>query len=72
MNKASIVSNPDILGGKPVISGTRISVEFILNLLSAGWTYDHICRDYDLKKEDLRAAIDYARMAVEMTNVVPL
>jgi len=72
MTTISIVSNPKIFGGKPIIAGTRISVELVLDLLSAGWTYDQIRSDYDLKKEELQAALDYARKAVAMTKVIPL
>lgn len=44
--KSRIVIRPDILGGKPVIRGTRISVEFILSLLSSGMSLDDILGDY--------------------------
>jgi len=46
-----IVIDEEICGGKPVIKGTRISVEFILELLSNGWTYEEILKNYpQLKK----------------------
>ena len=53
-----IISDPKILGGKPVISGTRISVEFVLELLSSNWSYNRITKDYQIKKRDIIAAID--------------
>ena len=45
-SKLEIEWNPEILGGKPVIKGTRISVELILELVDAGLTVDEIKRDY--------------------------
>ena len=48
-----ITVNPKILGGKPVIRGTRISVEFILDLLASGVSEDEILQDYAyLTRED--------------------
>jgi uncharacterized protein (DUF433 family) len=51
-----IHSDPEILLGKPIIKGTRLSVEFILNLLSSGWTEQQILENYPtIKLEALRA-----------------
>lgn len=70
MSKAKIVSDPRILGGKPVIKGTRISVELIMNFLSAGMDIQEILIDYpELKKSEILAAIDYAAKLV--TKVKP-
>lgn len=53
--------DPSILVGKPVIKGTRISVEFVIDLLARGWTTDEILREYDhLTAEDVRACLAYA------------
>jgi len=53
---ARIVANPRILGGKPIIEGTRISVEFILELLASGVKEEEILEDYPhLSKEDIPA-----------------
>jgi uncharacterized protein (DUF433 family) len=58
---ARIVVNPRILGGKPIIDGTRISVEFILDLLASDVTEKEILEDYPhLTKEDIRACLRYA------------
>lgn len=58
---ARIVVNPRILGGKPVIEGTRISVEFILELLASDASENEILEDYPhLTKEDIRACLRYA------------
>ncbi|QTA91259.1 DUF433 domain-containing protein [Desulfonema magnum] len=56
-----ITANPKILGGKPIIRGTRISVEFILELLASGVSDDEILMDYShLRKEDIYACLRYA------------
>ncbi|MGB9833258.1 MAG: DUF433 domain-containing protein [Caldisericum exile] len=53
--------NPEVLVGKPIIKGTRISVEFILELLANGWDIEKILKNYpQLKKEDVLAAIEYS------------
>lgn len=56
-----IAVDPNVLAGKPVIKGTRIAVEFILELLANGWTINEILKNYpQLKKEDITAALKYA------------
>ncbi|MEW6618477.1 MAG: DUF433 domain-containing protein [bacterium] len=57
---ARIVVNPRILGGKPIIEGTRISVEFILDLLASGVSKEEILEDYPhLTKEDILTCLRY-------------
>jgi uncharacterized protein (DUF433 family) len=61
-----ITSNPNIFGGKPIINGTRISVEFVLELLAAGVTEDEILSDYPhLKREDIQACLQYAADSIK-------
>lgn len=61
-----IVSNPEILGGKPCIRGTRISVEFVLELLASGASQDGILLQYPhVPAEGLAAAIQYAARALK-------
>lgn len=70
-----IVADPKIMVGKPVIKGTRITVELVLKLLGNGVTIDElVSKKYypHLKKEDIYAAIDYARDLVEEEKVYPL
>jgi uncharacterized protein (DUF433 family) len=56
-----ITANSNILGGKPIIRGTRISVEFILNLLASEVSEEEILEDYQhLTKEDINACLRYA------------
>jgi uncharacterized protein (DUF433 family) len=60
-----ITSNPKIFGGKPMIRGMRVSVEFILSLLAQGETQETILDDYpDLEREDIRACLAYAHAVI--------
>lgn len=68
-----IVVNPKIMLGKPVIKGTRITVEHILKLLKQGLTTKEILRDYPhLKKADIEATIDYALESISKERMYPL
>jgi uncharacterized protein (DUF433 family) len=69
--KTRIVIRPDVLGGKPVIRGTRISVEFILSLLASGMDSDEILAEYrHLTREDILAALHYAENLVKHEEVL--
>ncbi len=58
---SKIIVNQEILAGKPIIEGTRISVEFVVELLSSGMTIEEILKEYPhLKKEDILEALKYA------------
>jgi uncharacterized protein (DUF433 family) len=62
--------NSDIRSGQPIISGTRIKVETILNLISAGHTFDEIIEFHpQLNRESIRAAITYAIETIRMEKV---
>jgi uncharacterized protein (DUF433 family) len=68
--KERIEINPDILVGKPIIKGTRISVEFILELLANGWDTEQILKNYpQLTKEDILAAIEYSLQVLKEEKV---
>lgn len=59
--KTYIHSNPKILLGKPVIKGTRLSVEFILGLFSEGWTQQQVLESYPtLNAEAIQAVFAFA------------
>lgn len=65
--------NPKILVGKPIIKGTRISVDFILELLAHGWTIPTILKNYpQLKEEDISAALEYSSYALKLESVYPI
>ena len=56
-----IVTNPDILVGKPSVKGTRLSVELILGWLAQGWTIEVLLENYPtLSREDVLAALAFA------------
>ncbi|MCS6787116.1 MAG: DUF433 domain-containing protein [Thiobacillaceae bacterium] len=68
-----IVCDPDILLGKPVIKGTRISVELILGWLANGWTYDQLLEAYPhITREDIQAALAYAAARLREDEYLPL
>lgn len=52
--------------GKPVIKGTRVPVDLILGKLAGGMTYEEVMTEYNLTKEDILAALDYA--AKQLSN----
>ncbi len=61
-----ITVDPDILGGKPVVKGTRLAVEFIIGLLAADWSETEILRNYPgLTQADLVACARYANAAAQ-------
>jgi uncharacterized protein (DUF433 family) len=71
--RARITVDPKVLVGKPVIKGTRLSVEFVLGLLAAGWDLAQIQANYPgVKPEDIRACLAYASEALEGEKVFPL
>jgi uncharacterized protein (DUF433 family) len=56
-----IVSDPEVLAGKPIVRGTRLAVDFLLGLFAEGWTQDQVLESYPhLTPEALRALFDYA------------
>lgn len=68
-----IILNPKIMAGKPIIKGTRLSVQYILNLLANGYTVDELLEEYNgLKKEDIIACLLYASETIENTTYMPL
>jgi uncharacterized protein (DUF433 family) len=68
-----VVLDPEILMGKPVIKGTRLSVEFIIDLLAQGWSEADILRNYPgLTSEDIKACLSYASNALKTEKVYPL
>ena len=67
-----IVINPDVLQGKPILEGTRISVAFILEMLSSGMTVDQIVEEYaHLTRDDILAAVVYAKQIVDGEDIMP-
>ena len=68
-----IYVDPEVLVGKPVIRGTRLAVEFILDLLAQGWAEAEILSNYPgLTPDDIRACLAYARTILQAEKVYPL
>ena len=65
-----IAVDPKVLGGKPVVKGTRIAVEFVIDLLARGWRTEHVLREYDhLSPEDVQACLAYASDVLKSERV---
>ena len=59
--KDYITSDPEVVVGKPVVRGTRLTVDFLLGLFAAGWTQDQVLANYpQLTAEALRAVFAFA------------
>jgi uncharacterized protein (DUF433 family) len=56
-----IVIDPKVMVGKPIIRGTRITVDCILDSLASGMSFEEIAKDYGLTFEDVKAALIYAK-----------
>jgi len=68
-----IALNPKVMAGKPVIRGTRLTVEYILNLLAHGATVTDILEEYEgLVPEDIQACLLFAAHIMENTVFMPL
>jgi len=68
-----IVIDSKILTGKPVVRGTRISVELVVELLAAGWSHEQIQASYPhLSEVDIRACLAYASELLREEKVYPL
>ncbi len=68
-----IVINPKLMVGKPVIRGTRLTVEYILGLLAQGATIEEILDEYQgIEREDIRACLMFATKSLESTEFMPL
>jgi uncharacterized protein (DUF433 family) len=73
MQKRLIVSNPNVMMGKPVVAGTRITVELILEKLAAGETIGQILDAHPrLTREAVLAAIAFAREALRADVIYPV
>ena len=68
-----ITLNPKVMVGKPVIKGTRLTVEYILGLLAHGATTAEILQEYEgLVEEDIQACLIFAAKSLESTAFMPL
>ncbi len=68
-----ITVNEKVLGGKPIIKGTRIPVYLILELLASGMGEEEVLKEYpELKREDIKAALEYASKILRQEEVIPI
>ena len=68
-----ITLNPDVLVGKPVIRGTRLSVEFVVGLLANDWSIDDVLAEYDhITRPDVMACLAYAHQLLAEEKLYPI
>ncbi len=68
-----IVIEPEILCGKPIVKGTRLAVEFLVDLLAQGWTEAEILKNYPgITREDILACLAYASAVLRAEKVYPV
>ena len=68
-----ITLDPDVLVGKPIIKGTRLAVEFIIDLLAQGWSVEEVLRNYPgITTEDILACLRYASASLKAERVYPI
>ncbi|MDF5718856.1 MAG: DUF433 domain-containing protein [Rhizonema sp. NSF051] len=68
--QSRITIDPNVLVGKPIIKGTRLAVEFIIDLLAEGWTTEEILRNYPgIAREDIQACLGYASATLKAEKV---
>lgn len=68
-----IHSDPDVMMGKPIVKGTRLSVEFLLGLFAEGWTEQQVLDNYPtLSQEDIRAMFAFAVECMRDEMMYPL
>ena len=71
-DQVRIVLDPAVLAGKPVVRGTRLSVDFVIGLMADGWTEPDILRNYPgLSHDDVAACLAYARDLLRSEKVYP-
>lgn len=68
-----ISTSPKVMVGKPAIKGTRLTVEYILNLLAHGSTSEEILQEYEgLTQDDIQACLLFATRSLQNTDFMPL
>lgn len=68
-----ITLNPNVLVGKPVIKGTRLAVEFIIDLFAQGWSIDEVLRNYPgITVADIQACFAYASYSLKSEKTYPI
>ena len=71
--RGRMIMDPGVLVGTPIIKGTRISVEFVIDLLARGWTVEQVLKEFNhLKIEDIQACLAYASEIIKSEQIYPL
>jgi uncharacterized protein (DUF433 family) len=70
--QARIEQTPDVLGGQPVVRGTRVPVRVLVGGLADGMTIEEVCASYRVTPEDVRAALSYAAEVLPSVEARPL
>ena len=67
-----IAVDPEVMVGKPVIKGTRLTVEHMVGLLAHGMTADEVIDEFGIQREDLQACLLFAAKSLEDITFMPL
>ena len=70
--KQRINIDNEVMGGKPVIKGTRVPLQVIIGALAGGDSISDVCEGWNITEEDVRAALAYAAHVLRTENVVAL
>ena len=65
-----IVFDPEVCGGKPVIKGTRVTVEVVLESLAEGWSVEEVAEEFKIPKEAVLEALKYALKILKVVSIV--
>jgi uncharacterized protein (DUF433 family) len=65
-----IIIDPEVRHGKPIIKGTRVPVDIILGSLASGMELKEVAAEYEVKREDILAAVEYATKVVAKEEII--
>ena len=65
-----IVFDPEVCGGKPVIKGTRVTVEVVLESLAEGWSVEEVAEEFKIPREAVLEVLKYALKILRVVSVV--
>ena len=65
-----IVFDPEVCGGKPVIKGTRVTVEVVLESLAEGWSVEEVAEEFKIPKEAVLEVLKYALKILRVVSIV--
>lgn len=65
-----IIIDPEVRHGKPIIKGTRVPVDIIFGALASGMELKEVASEYEVKREDILAAVEYATKVVAKEEII--